>query len=306
MGFMGGFFRLFFSFFLFWAVLESKKAPKKIIQTCMPPSQLGNWFFSIAASYGILWDGFDVVHFSDTGLFHHEEYKKHFFHKIQFQKRPKSYMKKSIFLDTSLHPHKYVPIPETDHLVLRGYFQNLNYFDHYKDRFMELFSPLREDMEYIQTKYPWFFETQDLCCIHFRDNIKENGFKTIFFTPDTEYFEKAMAYFPETTLFVVVSDSLEVAKQIMPRNKKIVFIENEPFWIDFNILRFAKNLIISNSTFSWWAAYLNPHQDKIVIRPDFWLDTHEDIVCPKEWIKVYSTPVNGKFENVKEWLDSKN
>lgn len=300
-----------FAKFLFFLLcisygLESKKPPpKKVLEICMPPSQLGNWFFSIAAAHGILWDGFDTINLFHTNLFHHEEYKKHFFHKIRFTPSSERVWRKSVVLDTSVNPHDYVPVPSVDRLVLAGYFQNLNYFDHHKDRLLELFSPLKEDMDYIQTKYPWFFETQELCCIHFRNNIQEVGFKTIFFTPDTEYFEKAMAYFPQNTLFVVISDTIEIAKQIMPRTKKIVFIEKEPFWIDFNLLRFAKNLIISNSTFSWWAAYLNPHRDKIIIRPDFWLETHKDIFCPKEWIKVYSTPVNLRYKTVEEWLSSK-
>jgi hypothetical protein len=59
--------------------------------------------------------------------------------------------------------------------------------------------------------------------------------------------------------------------------------------LDFQLMAQARNFILSNSTFAWWAAWLSSATDKRVIAPMRWfndpsLDSSD--LCPPEWILV--------------------
>lgn len=58
-------------------------------------------------------------------------------------------------------------------------------------------------------------------------------------------------------------------------------------WYDMYLMSICKHNIIANSTFSWWGAWLNQNENKIVAAPERWIHTfdYEDIY-PSEWIKI--------------------
>ena len=105
-----------------------------------------------------------------------------------------------------------------------------------------------------------------------------------------DFLEKAMEHFPEDFVFVVSSNRINFAKECIPKKyKNVVFLEGERDYIDMYLLSFCKHNVISNSTFGWWAAYMNKNRNKIVLYPDFWWESLpcQDI-CPDEWIGIES------------------
>lgn len=64
-------------------------------------------------------------------------------------------------------------------------------------------------------------------------------------------------------------------------------------YFDLELMRNCRHHIIANSTFSWWAAWLNEHAEKIVIAPRIWFNREEgdryhtdDALIPGSWLRI--------------------
>jgi hypothetical protein len=73
--------------------------------------------------------------------------------------------------------------------------------------------------------------------------------------------------------------------------------DNIPDYEQMMIMSCSHHNIMSNSTFSWWGAYLNRSTEKIVCYPSTWFGEyyehthdHRDMM-PDEWIKIQSNPI---------------
>lgn len=99
------------------------------------------------------------------------------------------------------------------------------------------------------------------------------------------YYERAMALFPGKD-FIVFSDDIEWCRQ-QEIFKDCAFSVGNDEVADLNLMASCQGNIIANSSFSWWAAYLNPSWNKRVVAPKQWHpDGVERTVCPPEWTRV--------------------
>ena len=102
---------------------------------------------------------------------------------------------------------------------------------------------------------------------------------------ETDYYEQAMALFPQKK-FLVFSDNIDWCKQ-QPVFDSCDFSEGNDELTDLNLMAGCTHQITANSSYSWWAGYLNPNKDKKVVYPSRWYtDGIERTSCPKEWIKL--------------------
>lgn len=190
-------------------------------------------------------------------------------------------------------PHyHYAPIPFWPNIVLKGYFQSEKYFKHNREAILPLFYPSNQLMDYLQKKYGHRLSQGPTVGVHLRSYLVENSsLQKHFPTYGVEYYEKAMAHFPEDALFLICSNDIKWAKQLL-RNipKKMEFIEGNDYLQDFYLLSLCDHQIISNSTFSWWAAYLNRNPDKKVIAPPYYFRPgyrkNDKDLFPEDWQKI--------------------
>ena len=101
---------------------------------------------------------------------------------------------------------------------------------------------------------------------------------------ETDYYKDAMALFPGEK-FLVFSDDIEWCKQHFIGDQFDFYHESEVE--DMNMMSSCKHNIIANSTFSWWAAWLNSNPMKRVVAPKAWHpDEIERTIIPQEWTRL--------------------
>ena len=166
-----------------------------------------------------------------------------------------------------------------DGMIPDWYVQDVKYFEKYEAEIKKLFSDgigylpyvaihLRVGGNPINPQEPKYSENP------FYYNLSKSG-----------YYIDATNLFPNRK-FLVFSDNLEFAKTYF-EGDKFAFDESENDIDSFNRMASCDSQIIANSSFSWWAAFLNPNHSKKVVAPgpDKWFaDKLRRVGYPHDWL----------------------
>lgn len=149
-----------------------------------------------------------------------------------------------------------------------GYFQSEKYFQHCKSAVRDAFT-FKDEIYHSAKKILCNAHTSEhLVSVHVR---RGDYLKNPHIHPpcSVEYFEKAMNHFPDNVTFVCFSDDIEWCKNNLPNRDRLIFCHNS-LEIDMCAMSLCNSNIISNSSFSWWAAWLNKNKEKKIIAPQKW------------------------------------
>jgi len=175
---------------------------------------------------------------------------------------------------------------------LDGYWHSYKYFEKVKEKLLERlklsldFSPDAENI------YSNIIDTPNSISLHIRrgDYI---GLNNVYYSLTENYYKKAIEYILdvkkfETYSLYIFSDDIEWCKKNI-KFKNTIFVENNNMksYEDLILMSICKNNIIANSSFSWWAAFLNKNIDKVVVAPKNWyVENNSSFInslYPKEW-----------------------
>lgn len=104
---------------------------------------------------------------------------------------------------------------------------------------------------------------------------------------ETDYYDKAIALFP-LKKFIVFSDDPEYCKERFKGDRFQVVTGGDEL-SDLNEMASCESNILANSSFSWWAGYLNKNIHKQVVAPspsNWYTDGKVRTVCPPNWILI--------------------
>lgn len=177
-----------------------------------------------------------------------------------------------------------------------GYFQSEKYFSDYREDLINEFKPKAEFNQY-QTEIRDLILQNTSCSVHIRrgDYISNTSANNTHGICSSAYFTKAIKYFESYgiansnfTLFVF-SDDIEWCEKNISFPYRTIFVkgDQERVELDMRLMSYCKYNIISNSSFSWWGAWLNENIDKKVIAPQQWFRKNiAHNIIPESWIKL--------------------
>ena len=182
-----------------------------------------------------------------------------------------------------------------------GYWQNKSFFPKNLEKIRKIF-----DKSNLLKCNEIFLKKIDECnsvSIHVRRGDYVNNFMHGNIANKC-YLQNSIDYIKSNVVepvFFVFSDDIKWTKD------NLNFVNSEVFFISGNdknveqdiiLMSNCKHNIISNSSFSWWAQYLNNNPQKLVITPEYWFnqktETVEELFVDKA-IKIPNTP---KYEKV--------
>ena len=108
------------------------------------------------------------------------------------------------------------------------------------------------------------------------------------------YYQNAIKHFEINTIepvFYVFSDDLNWAQENLKANSPIVFVDANDVnhgHLDMLLMSICNHNIIANSSFSWWGAWLNNNNSKVVIAPKQWFrnsPADTSTLIPNSWMK---------------------
>lgn len=185
------------------------------------------------------------------------------------------------------------PFELGDRLVLDGYWQSEKYFIKYRDEILKEFSFKDKPSEKNKKAHNQIVSTTSVS-LHVRrgDYASHKQTNETHGLTSLEYYEKAIDYIVskvgEVEIFVF-SDEPDWCKKNIKTPYPMTFISGNIGHEDMQLMSSCKHHIVANSSFSWWGAWLNPSEEKIVVAPKKWFNDKKldssDLI-PESWVKL--------------------
>ena len=158
-------------------------------------------------------------------------------------------------------------IPKIENLILYGYFQSEKYFKHNEDYIRRVIN------------FPTCDVKQNFVSLHFRKGDYANNLK-VHYIQKLDYYKQSVSLIKNYDKILAFSDS-KFPDEFNFDRLELVTRSND--LDEFSIMSSCQTNIISNSTFSWWAAWANQNNNKRVLAPRTWFGPEG----PQDWQDIY-------------------
>ena len=242
-----------------------------IYSTSIIKGGLGNQMFQIAHAIS------QSLRYNVKSMFDFETYyRDNIFSKINFGKKIGDFKK--------VHEKDFCFVYEehewNSSIEFDGYYQSSKNFYGYDNEIKELFSPSVDFLNKIYRLYPGLKNNKSVS-LHIRrgDYLSNPSYHPVI---NKSYIDSSLNLIIDYDYIYVFSDDKEWARKNLSYEKMII-VESLEDYEDLWMMSLCKFNIISNSTFSWWGAFLNRNLDKKIISPSIWFGP----IGPKKYHDIY-------------------
>ena len=183
-----------------------------------------------------------------------------------------------------------------DDVYLDGYWQSEKYFQDIQEIIRKEFS-FRDPLDQKNLDMANRIANAVSVSIHIRrgDYVSDAQTRRFHGICGQDYYDACMAEMRkrlENPSFFIFSDEPGWAKTTISVPGEKIVVDHNPLELghmDLRLMSYCRHNIIANSSFSWWAAWLNSNRDKIVCAPRKWFadfPTNPEDRYPGSWLKL--------------------
>ncbi len=225
------------------------------------------------------------------------KYKKEFIERAILNKVRK---RKAIGFSTKIYKEKSPTVFEKTvfdiqkSTYFKGNWQSEKYFSDYRTDLLKMFTP-KEERNIMVRNICNEMKNCNSVAVH----IRRGDYVKIGCQLNMDYYDQSISimkskYPKEKLILYVFSDDVNFCKKYFSRKRELAGkgielcypqYESDNYTLDdLFLMSHCKHIIMANSSYSWWAAWLNQNNDKKVICPSFGM-WREDFY-PDEWLKI--------------------
>lgn len=227
----------------------------------------------------------EIASHHEIDIFLNMHFLKKYFQKLLPSFKRQIYKEASFSFDTHF-------FAAGNHLYLKGYRQSEKYFFPIRKIIQQDFL-LQDKLTIHLIDVEQRLQTENSVAVHIRRGDYSNkallGYHGLL---DQTYYQLAITVIEKQVndpVYFIFSDNIEWVKQHLNFSGNVVYVSGtvtKNHYEDFTLMSKCRHNIIANSSFSWWAAYLNTHVNKIVIAPQNWfnkVDIATKDLFPDKW-----------------------
>ncbi len=197
------------------------------------------------------------------------------------------------YLNLGYHPFPLKKYRWVKNLIVNCPAESEKYFKGIGDLLCEEFQPKQPLHDYNNDLMNTIQHSESVAIsIRRGDFVDDAKTKGKYFVCDKNYYERAIDLMREKVqnpTFVFFSNDIKWVKENITVDGCPCYYESgkDEQWELMRLMSSCKHFIISNSTFHWWAQYLSPNKDKIVIAPSRWYnDEFKSALFQESWLTI--------------------